>query len=92
MPYQTIEELPESVRANLPEHAQHIYLAAYNNAVEQYADPEKRRGNASLEEVARKVAWAAVNSFIEHEKRANTDREKSKSSTKDRDNGAYHLS
>ena len=72
MPYQTIEELPESVRANLPEHAQHIYLAAYNNAVEQYADPEKRRGNASLEEVARKVAWAAVKQ--EYEKNKLTDR------------------
>jgi len=60
MPYKDVNELPESVRNSLPKHAQEIYLAAYNNASEQYADPEKRRGTASLEEVAHKVAWAAV--------------------------------
>ena len=60
MPYQNIFELPEGVRENLPEHAQEIYLSAYNNAVEEYNDPKKRRGNEDLETVARKVAWAAV--------------------------------
>lgn len=60
MPYRDIGELPESVRDNLPQQAQEIYLAAYNNATEQYADPKKRRGKASLEEVAHRVAWAAV--------------------------------
>jgi cation transport regulator len=60
MPYQSTIELPEGVRDNLPEHAQEIYLAAYNNAFEEYSDPQKRRGNETLEEVARKVAWAAV--------------------------------
>ncbi|MFH1032592.1 MAG: ChaB family protein [Chloroflexota bacterium] len=52
--------MPESIRKNLPKHAQDIFLAAYNNASTEYQDPEKRRGGASLEEVARKVAWAAV--------------------------------
>jgi cation transport regulator len=57
---ESIEDLPENVKNVLPEHAQEIYLAAHNNALEQYKDPEKRRGDASLEETAHKVAWAAV--------------------------------
>jgi len=28
MPYNTLQELPESVRDNLPEHAQEIYKSA----------------------------------------------------------------
>lgn len=60
MPYKRKSDLPESVKDNLPAHAQEIYMKAYNNALEQYADPEKRRGNSSREETARKVAWAAV--------------------------------
>jgi len=60
MPYQHVEELPESIQNNLPKHAQEIYLAAFNNAFEQYADPNKRRDRASLEEIAHRVAWAAV--------------------------------
>jgi cation transport regulator len=60
MPYKNPDELPDSVKNVLPEHAREIYLAAYNNAQEQYADPRKRQGNESLEEVSHKVAWAAV--------------------------------
>jgi cation transport regulator len=60
LPYQSTTELPDGVRNNLPQHAQEIYLAAYNNALEEYNGPERRRGNESLEEVASKVAWAAV--------------------------------
>jgi cation transport regulator len=60
MPYKNTGELPDSVQDTLPKHAQDIYLASYNNALEQYADPDKRWGKASLEEVAHKVAWAAV--------------------------------
>lgn len=60
MPYQSLAELPDSVKNNLPRHAQEIYKEAYNNAWDQYADPDKRRGDASREEVAHKVAWAAV--------------------------------
>ena len=47
---------------SLPVHAQHIYTKAHASAVEQYQDPEKRRGGKkqSAEEVAHKVAWAAV--------------------------------
>jgi cation transport regulator len=60
MPYRNIDELPENTRSSLPKHAQEIYLAAFNNAWEQYRKPEDRRGDSSREEVAHKVAWAAV--------------------------------
>jgi cation transport regulator len=60
MPYATIKDLPDSVRENLPKHAQEIYLAAFNSAWEEYKDPKERRGKASREETAHKVAWAAV--------------------------------
>lgn len=60
MPYKNLSSLPDSVKNHLPEHAQEIYLAAFNNAWEEYREPEDRRGNASREEVAHKVAWSAV--------------------------------
>lgn len=60
MPYRSLDELPENVKSVLPEHAREIYLAAFNNAWEEYRKPEERRGDSSREEVARKVAWAAV--------------------------------
>lgn len=60
MPYNTNDDLPDRVRNNLPEHAQDIYREAFNHAWEEYADPEKRRGKASREETAHKVAWSAV--------------------------------
>lgn len=60
MPYRSLAELPDAVKDHLPKHAQEIYKEAYNSAWEQYADPEKRRGDASREETAHKVAWAAV--------------------------------
>lgn len=60
MPYDTRAELPDPVKENLPKHAQDIYKEAYNDAYDRYADPKERRGNASREEVARKVAWSAV--------------------------------
>ncbi|HEX7040072.1 MAG TPA: putative cation transport regulator ChaB [Trueperaceae bacterium] len=60
MPYDAISELPDSVRDNLPRHAQEIYKEAFNSAWEQYDEPEERRGDASREEVAHKVAWSAV--------------------------------
>jgi cation transport regulator len=56
----SLKDLPESVQNVLPKHAQEIYKEAYNNALEQYKDPKKRRGDASWEETTHKVAWAAV--------------------------------
>lgn len=60
MPYKRVSELPESVRDNIPAHAQEIYLAAFNSAWDQYDEPEERRGGATREETAHRVAWAAV--------------------------------
>jgi cation transport regulator len=68
MPYEELEELPKSVRDNLPKHAQEIYMKAFNNAWGEYADPEERRGDASHEEIAHKVAWAAVKKVYEKDK------------------------
>ena len=47
---------------SLPEHAREIYKKAHANALKQYQKPEKRRGDKkqSAEQVAHKVAWAAV--------------------------------
>ncbi|HZD51581.1 MAG TPA: ChaB family protein [Woeseiaceae bacterium] len=60
MPYHSNAELPDNVKDNLPKHAQEIYREAFNNAWDQYKDPVERRGNASREETAHRVAWAAV--------------------------------
>lgn len=51
MPYKTDADLPESVRDHLPEHAQDIYRAAFNNAWDEYGHDEAR---------AHRVAWGAV--------------------------------
>ena len=54
MPYASIEDLPLSVRRHLPTHAQEIYCSAFNHAWETYgAEPAR-------EEIAHRVAWAAV--------------------------------
>ena len=60
MPYRTNSELPKSVTHVLPQHAQAMYREAFNNAYEEYRDPKERRNNATQEEVAHRVAWAAV--------------------------------
>ncbi len=60
MPYVRLDELPASVRDNVPEHAQEIYKEAFNSAWDQYEDPDDRRGDATREETAHRVAWAAV--------------------------------
>ena len=54
MPYRTNEDLPSSVRDHLPEHARDIYREAFNNAHEAHA------GDPRQEEVAHRIAWAAV--------------------------------
>jgi cation transport regulator len=69
MPYKTIGDLPDSIRNHLPEHAQEIYLEAFNHAWEEYSDPKKRRGTESLEVVTYKVAWAAVKKQYEKDEK-----------------------
>jgi cation transport regulator len=54
MPYAGIEDLPPSVRSHLPEHAQEIYRAAFNNAYEAHA------GDPHQEEIAHRIARSAV--------------------------------
>lgn len=56
MPYQTVDDLPDSVRSSLPRHAQEIYKEAFNHAFDEYA----QRGPEGREETAHKVAWSAV--------------------------------
>ena len=65
MPYDTLDALPDQVKNNLPKHAQEIYKEAFNSAWDEYADPEERRDDASREETAHKVAWAAVKKSYE---------------------------
>lgn len=65
MPYDKRSDLPDNVRNVLPEHGQEIYMEAFNSAWDEYDDPEDRRGDASREETAHKVAWAAVKSKYE---------------------------
>ncbi len=69
MPYKNISDLPERVKGNLPKHALEIYLEAFNNAWDQYAKPEERRGAVSREETAHKVAWSAVKKVYEKDEK-----------------------
>lgn len=65
MPYPNTSDRPKKVKDTLPAHAEEIFQKAFNSAYEEYKDPSKRRGNESLEEVANKVAWAAVKRVYE---------------------------
>lgn len=76
MPYKTNSELPDSVKDNLPGHGQEIYRKAFNSAWEQYDEPEERRGNASREETAHRVAWSAVKKVYEKRENSWTRKEK----------------
>lgn len=69
MPYKTVSDLPASVSDHLPKHAQEIYVKAFNSAWDQYDTPEERRGDASREETAHKVAWAAVKKQYEKDEK-----------------------
>jgi cation transport regulator len=54
MPYATIGDLPSGVRHHLPRHGQEIFRAAFNTAFHSY------QGDPRQEEVAHRIAWAAV--------------------------------
>lgn len=54
MPYESVIDLPGSVREHLPKRAQEIYLEVYNSAWDQYKD------NKDREAIAHRVAWSAV--------------------------------
>jgi len=55
MPYASIVDLPPALR-RLPPHAQEIFRSAFNSAWQNYAE----RGPRRQEEIAFRVAWAAV--------------------------------
>ena len=57
MPYENLGDLPDSVKGNLPKHAQEIYRAAYNSAEDQYGEEER----------AHRVAWSAVENKYEND-------------------------
>lgn len=54
MPYLTNADLPPRVRNVLPPHAQDIYRAAFDNAWRAHGE------RSDQEEIAHRVAWAAV--------------------------------
>ena len=56
MPYATNDDLPAPLRHALPPHAQDIFRSAFNAAWQSYG----RREPARREEIAHRVAWAAV--------------------------------
>ncbi len=70
MPYKKTTDLPDSVKDNLPDHAQDIYMEAYNSAWDEYDTPEERRGDASREETAHRVAWSAVKKTYEKDEKS----------------------
>jgi cation transport regulator len=51
MPYDRRSELPDSVKDNLPDHAQGIYKEAFNSAWEEHDHDEER---------SHRIAWGAV--------------------------------
>ncbi|GLB61676.1 ChaB family protein [Cytobacillus sp. NCCP-133] len=55
MPYDKLSDLPDSVKDNLPHHAQEIFKEAFNSASGEYKE----------EETAFKVAWSAVKNKYE---------------------------
>ncbi|MGE3833001.1 MAG: ChaB family protein [Parvibaculaceae bacterium] len=54
MPYSNNSDLPKPIRNRLPEHAQSIYREAFNHAFRSHA------GEPEQEEIAHRIAWAAV--------------------------------
>ncbi len=66
MPYESISELPKSVR-NLPSRAKTLYMKAFNSAWEENYEMQ----DASREKVSHESAWSAVK--LEYEKDENTD-------------------
>ena len=66
MPYDNLSDLPNSVRNNLPKHAQEIYKEAFNSAEEQYGEESR----------AHRVAWSAVENKYEKNEKGNWVRKK----------------
>lgn len=56
--YESMDELPDVVREELPEEAQELYMKGYNASWEMYE--EEQAGDMSQEAVANRDGWAAV--------------------------------
>jgi cation transport regulator len=54
MPYAANADLPRNLQRILPEHAQDIFREAFNHAYAAHAGEMRR------EEIAHRIAWAAV--------------------------------
>jgi cation transport regulator len=65
MPYATNDQLPPSVSSHLPRAALDIYREAFNHAWQTYGSEPRR------EEIAHRVAWAAVKHRYEKGKDGN---------------------
>lgn len=63
MPYRTNADMPLSVRGRLPAHALDIYREAFNHAFAAHAGDPRR------DEIAHRIAWAAVKRGFEKSKR-----------------------
>ena len=61
MPYENLSDLPDSVRNNVPKHAQEISRAAFNSAEDRYGEESR----------AHRVAWSAMEQ--KYEKNENGD-------------------
>lgn len=61
MPYNKIDELPQDIQARLPEHAQQIFVAAFNAA----------QSDGMNEEGALEVAWNSVHNEYEPDREGN---------------------
>ncbi|WP_016951778.1 ChaB family protein [Anabaena sp. PCC 7108] len=61
MPYNKIDELPQDIQARLPEHAQQIFVAAFNAA----------QHDGMSEEGAKEVAWNSVHNEYEPDSQGN---------------------
>lgn len=65
MRYETIDDLPESLKSVLPEDAQRVYLEAYKRSWESYKEQEG--GELDRESVAHRDGWSAVqHQFVKH--------------------------
>lgn len=66
MRYETMSDLPETIRDVLPEGAQEIYLEAYKRNWEEY-DEDALSGDMSRHAVAHRNAWSAVKREYVHD-------------------------
>lgn len=60
MPFKNLSDLPGAITDNLPEHGQKVYMAAYNNAWNEFRGAVDSRGEAIRASTAHHIAWTAV--------------------------------